>query len=124
MNLIRGRIEAAGGRCLFRGPVELALDGMAPAALGEGPATLGIRPEQVALVGSGEPEALSAKVELVERVGPDSFILAHLTDGTALNIRVDAATPIREGDRILVRLPLARLRLFDAGGMAVTKEGS
>jgi multiple sugar transport system ATP-binding protein len=124
MNLLRGRVESTGGRRLFRGAVELVLDGLAPAALGEGPATLGIRPEQVALVGASEPEAHSASVELVERVGPDSFVLAHLADGTALNIRVDAATPIREGDRIFVRLPLARLRLFDACGIAVASEGS
>jgi hypothetical protein len=55
-------------------------------------------------------------------VGPDSFVLAHLAAGVAINIRVDAATPIREGDRIFVRLPPARLRLFDAAGMAVAKE--
>jgi ABC-type sugar transport system ATPase subunit len=124
MNLIGGRIEFAGGQRLFRGPFELALDGLAPATLGEGPATLGIRPEQVAVVGAGEPQALAASVELVERVGPDSFVLAHLADGAALNVRVDAASPIREGDRIFVRLPPSQLRLFDAVGMAVRKEGS
>ncbi|HUL09316.1 MAG TPA: sn-glycerol-3-phosphate ABC transporter ATP-binding protein UgpC [Candidatus Acidoferrum sp.] len=122
MNLIAGRIESSGGQRLFRGPFDLALDGLAPAALGDGPATLGIRPEQVALVGAGEPQALPASVELVERVGPDSFVLAHLADGAALNIRVDAATPIREGDHVFVRLPPARLRLFDAAGMAVARE--
>src|SRR5262249_22182128 len=105
MNLIRGRIDSAGGQRLFRGPFELALDSLAPPRLGEGPAPRGIRPERAALVGAGEPQALSAAVELVERVGPDSFVLAHLPDGTALNTRVDAATPIREGDRIFVRLP-------------------
>jgi TOBE domain len=57
-------------------------------------------------------------------VGPDSFVLAHLADGAALNVRVDAASPIREGDRIFVRLPPSQLRLFDAAGMAVRKEGS
>ncbi len=124
MNLIPGRVESAGGQRVFRGPFELPLDGLASAALGEGPATLGIRPEQVALTGVGDPRALAANVELVERVGPDSFVLAHLADGAALNIRVDAATPIREGDRIFVRLPLSRLRLFDAGGVAVAREGS
>ena len=124
MNLIPGRIESADGLRRFCGPFELAIDGLAPAALGEGPVTLGIRPEQVALAGAGEPQALGASVELVERVGPDTFVLAHLADGAALNVRVDAASPIREGDRIFVRLPPSRLRLFDAGGMAVAREGS
>jgi hypothetical protein len=32
-----------------------------------------------------------------------------------------AASPIREGDRIFVRLPPSQLRLFDAAGMAVRK---
>jgi ABC-type sugar transport system ATPase subunit len=124
MNLLPGRIESTRGRRLFRGAVELALDGIAPAALGEGPVTLGIRPEQVVLVRADEPEAIPANVELVERVGPDSFVLAHLADGTALNIRVDAATPIHESDHIFVRLALSQLRLFDASGAAVPGERS
>src|SRR5262249_38318668 len=124
MNLIRGRIESAGGQRLFRGPLDMALDGLAPAALGAGPASLGIRPGQGVLAGAGGPRALAAGVELVERVGPDSFVLAHLADGAALNIRIDAATPIREGDRIFVRLPPPRLRLFDAGGTAVVGKES
>src|SRR5262249_11342261 len=122
MNLIRGRIESTGGQRLFRGPVDVPLNGLAPAALADGPATLGIRPEQVALVGAEEPQALAPAVELVEPGGPDSFVLAHLADGTALNIRVDAATPVREGDRIFARLSPTRLHLFDAAGMAVAKE--
>jgi ABC-type sugar transport system ATPase subunit len=121
MNLIAGRIESAGGQRVFRGPFELAVDGLAPTVLGEGPVTLGIRPEQVAVVGAGEPHALAASVELVERVGPDSFVLAHLADGVALNVRVDAASPICEGDRIFVRLPQPQLRLFDAAGIAVAR---
>src|SRR5262249_28394837 len=76
MNLIGRRIESTDGQRLFRGAVDVPLNGLAPPALADGPATLGIRPEQVALVGADEPQALSAAVELVERVGPDSFVLA------------------------------------------------
>ncbi len=67
---------------------------------------------------------LPAQVELVERVGPDSFVVAHLADGKAINVRVEAATLIREGDRIFLRLPQAKLRVFDAAGQAVSEEGS
>jgi hypothetical protein len=54
-------------------------------------------------------------------VGPDPFVLAHPADDEALNVRVDAASPIREGDRIFVRLPQPQLRLFDAAGIAVAR---
>jgi ABC-type sugar transport system ATPase subunit len=124
MNLFPGRIESAGGTRVFRGAFDLPLEGLAPDTLADGVSTLGIRPERVHVVGPQTPRALEVAVELVERVGPDSFVLAHLTGGAPLTVRVDAASPIREGDKICVQLPPAHLRLFDAGGNLVAKEGS
>jgi ABC-type sugar transport system ATPase subunit len=124
MNLFPGRIESSGGERLFRGAFDLPLEGLAPATLADGAATLGIRPERVQVVDPGTPRMLEAAVELVERVGPDSFVLAHLADGARMTARVDAASPIRDGDRLCVQLPSAHLRLFDAAGNLATKEGS
>ncbi|HVO01081.1 MAG TPA: sn-glycerol-3-phosphate ABC transporter ATP-binding protein UgpC [Candidatus Cybelea sp.] len=124
MNLFAGRIESQGAARLFRGPFDLALDRLAPPSLADGAATIGIRPEQVRLVGAGEVGAMPARVELIERVGPDSFVLTQVAAGANVIARIDAARPIREGDRVFVLLPPAQLRLFDAEGNRVPTEGS
>jgi ABC-type sugar transport system ATPase subunit len=122
MNLFQGRIETAAGRRTFVGPFELPLNGMG-AAIADGTATLGIRPEKVQIAASNAQHALSGTVELVERVGADSFVVAQLGGGVSVNSRVDAATSIEEGDRVAVTLPVGELRLFDAEGIAV-QEGA
>jgi ABC-type sugar transport system ATPase subunit len=122
MNLFQGRIETAGNGRKFVGPFELPLNGMG-SALADGPATLGIRPEKVQIAKADAPHALAGIVELVERVGADSFVVTQLGDGVSVNARVDAATSIREGDRVALALPPGELRLFDADGIAV-KEGA
>ncbi|HVT52830.1 MAG TPA: sn-glycerol-3-phosphate ABC transporter ATP-binding protein UgpC [Dongiaceae bacterium] len=116
MNLFQGRVDSAGGCRKFVGAFELPLDGIAAS---EGTATLGIRPEQVQIVPTDTPQALGATVELVERVGADSFVVSQIADGVTINARVDGARQVREGDRVAVRLPAAELRLFDAAGRAV-----
>jgi sn-glycerol 3-phosphate transport system ATP-binding protein len=120
MNLFAGRVEFADGCRRFVGAFTLPLEGIGA----DGTATLGIRPEQVQIVPPETPEALPATVELVERVGADSFVVSQIADGVTINARVDAARPIREGDRVAVRLPPAELRLFDAAGLAVPREGA
>lgn len=121
MNLFAGRVESGGGCRKFVGSFALPLDGIVAA---EGAATLGIRPEQVQIVAPDTPQALAATVELVERVGADSFVVSQIADGVTINARVDAARPIKEGDRVAVRLPSPELRLFDAAGFAVPREGA
>jgi ABC-type sugar transport system ATPase subunit len=122
MNLFQGRIESGSRR--FIGAFDVPLDGAMPASGAEGAATLGIRPEQVQIVGSDTPRSLPAAVELVERVGADSFVVSQLGNGTTITARVDAARRIREGDQVAVWLPPTGLRLFDAAGQAIAVEGA
>jgi ABC-type sugar transport system ATPase subunit len=124
MNLLPGRLETAGGERVFHGALDLALGAGVPAGLPDGPVTVGIRPEHVQLVDPAAGHGLRVEVELVERVGPDSYLLVQLGEGRPLTIRVDAATPIREGEGIAIRLPTAHLRLFDAAGNRAIKESS
>jgi len=113
MNLFTGRIENG----VFRGPIEAAV----PSGLKPGLVTLGIRPEHVEIRNGGLP----AVIDVVERVGPDSFLRARTAEGAALTVRVDGATRAKEGDRIDVRFPLEHLRLFDdAGNRIATVEES
>jgi ABC-type sugar transport system ATPase subunit len=91
MNLFQGRVEYAAGCRKFVGAFELPLQGIAAA---DGAATLGIRPEQVQIVPADTPQALAATVELVERVGADSFVMSQLGNGATVNARVDAANQV------------------------------
>jgi multiple sugar transport system ATP-binding protein len=119
MNLLAGRLESQEGRRLFRGPLDLPIDGLAPNSLADGPVTLGIRPEHVQLVAPGEAPGFAARVELVERVGPDSYLLLQLGDGRPLTVRVEGVSPIQESDGVSIRLPRQHLRMFDAAGIRV-----
>jgi ABC-type sugar transport system ATPase subunit len=121
MNLLPGRLESQAGQRMFRGPLDLAIDGVPPDNLADGPVTLGIRPEHVQLVEPGDGTGFATRVELVERVGPDSYLLLQLGEMRPLTVRVDGASPIQEGDGISIRLPRQHLRMFDAAGIRVEK---
>jgi ABC-type sugar transport system ATPase subunit len=122
MNLLPGRLETGGGERVFRGPIDVVVSELTPADLPDGPMTLGIRPEHVQLENPAAGAGLPVQVELVERVGPDSYLVAQLGGARSLTVRVDGPSPIREGDAISIRLPPEHLRLFDAAGNRVIKE--
>jgi ABC-type sugar transport system ATPase subunit len=124
MNLFRGRIETDVSGRRFVGAFDLPLDGAIPASCAGGAATLGIRPEQVQIVGVDTPRGLPGTVELVERVGADSFVVSQIGQNATITARVDAARKIREGDRVAVLMLPAGLRLFDATGNAISAEGA
>jgi ABC-type sugar transport system ATPase subunit len=118
INLFKGNLSSEADGRFFRGPFATRLDGLAPAVLADGPVTLAIRPEHVRLAAPGDAPGHAATVELVERVGADSYVMAPV-GGASLTMRVEAASPIREGDRIAVSLPGEHLLLFDADGKRV-----
>jgi ABC-type sugar transport system ATPase subunit len=120
MNLFAGRLESDAGGRTFRGPVELRLDAPAP-ALRDGPVTLGIRPEHVQVRALDDPAGLPATVELVEAVGADSYLLVLTGGAASVTVRVDAGSPLREGDRMSIGLPRGHIRLFDADGTLVSE---
>ena len=122
MNLLPGRLEARSDGVLFRGPIDLPIGAGLARGLAEGLVTLGIRPEHVQVVDATAQSALPVRIELVERVGPDSYLVAQLGEGCSITLRVDAASPIREGDGVAIELPWQHLRIFDAAGERVRKE--
>jgi multiple sugar transport system ATP-binding protein len=115
MNLINGRLAKVDGRSRFEGPLTVDLDGMAPLGL-SGEVTLGIRPENVELAGSGDSNAIPGCVELVEAVGSDSYLSVAIADGHSVMVRVPADTRVREGECLHLRFPPRRVLFFDAEG--------
>jgi multiple sugar transport system ATP-binding protein len=80
--------------------------------------TVGIRPEDLHLEGSGaaaEGETIKAVVDVVEELGSESYLYAHLADDTSTTIvvRGPGRVQTRFGDPIAVRPDAATLHLFD-----------
>ncbi|MBL8590097.1 MAG: sn-glycerol-3-phosphate ABC transporter ATP-binding protein UgpC [Methylobacteriaceae bacterium] len=112
MNFIAGRVEA--GLFFHAGDYRIPLAGYAFAgAPAAGAATLGIRPEHVLAGHEAGPDAIAAKVEMVEPMGADTLIWSRLPDGASLSIRHAADAAVREGDTLPVSFPADALSVFD-----------
>ena len=80
-------------------------------------ATLGVRPEHLAL--SGDGDTLQAQVMFVETLG--AAALAHLTHPAAsdtLTVQAPADLKARPGQPLTLHVPAAQAHLFDAAGQA------
>ena len=110
MNLIDGDLS---GGTLAAGPLRLPADGVP-----QGPATLGVRPEDV-LVGVAEPD-FTARVDLVELLGPRAIVTLDAA-GTRLTAVVEAsALPgVAEGRDVPVAVRRKSAHLFGADGRRV-----
>jgi len=119
MNFVEGRVAAAAGGVEFVGEAVRIMLGPA-IAVAEGPATLGVRPEDVALVAAATAGSIPAQVVLVELLGAHAHL--HLDAGPQRLVAVvpGAAAPAA-GASVHVRLDPARAHLFDAHGRALVR---
>jgi ABC-type sugar transport system ATPase subunit len=115
MNLVPGRLE--GGRLHFAGaglPMDVRSNG--------GDVTVGFRPEDLSLAADGERLPIDVSVVAVETLGADAILVAALTGGQEIEMRVPADTALEPGQPIAVHLAADRLRLFDpATGKALAR---
>ena len=119
INLIEGEIGpdaggvGDGGALAFTAPgFRLRLNGAAPS----GPATLGLRPEAVAIAAAAAPDSTRATVERVEHLGGETLVHAR-GDWGSLVIRAPHAdsTPTA-GESVGLKPDPARALLFDRSG--------
>ncbi|WP_269939987.1 ABC transporter ATP-binding protein [Arthrobacter sp. HY1533] len=91
--------------------------------------TVGVRPEDLELVGAGE--GLAVEADVVEELGADAYVYGHaIIDGNERDmvVRVDGRRPPMKGDTIHVRPQSGHVHLFDAtsgarlGHKAVTRD--
>jgi multiple sugar transport system ATP-binding protein len=114
MNFVGGRlIDASSGPAFECENLRVPLSGYAFATrLNAGrPVELGIRPEHV-VVGSTGPVVCETVVEMVEPMGSNTLAWTRLGD-SPFSIRLDGETGVKQGDRLPLCLPPARLNLFD-----------
>ena len=127
MNLVRGALAADSGGLVFTeentssAPLHVRLDEplarMAAAAVGR-PVVLGIRPEDIRPEGSSA--LLSARVEVVEPMGAETFV--HLASGghTLIARLAPSSRPIR-GDTLHFSFAPGKMHLFDAASGAALR---
>ncbi len=93
-------------------PLAPSMDKKALAAYVGKTVVLGIRPEDVEAVGSGERHDLEAKIEIAELMGAE--INLHLDcQGNKLVVRAPSTYAGREGDVGALRLKTEKIHLFD-----------
>src|SRR4051794_24843006 len=76
---------------------------------------LGIRPEQWTVGSDGAGSGVKAQVDVVEELGSDAFLYAHLDDGeqTPVVVRTAGRSGARRGDQITLTPTSEDLHLFD-----------
>ena len=109
MNFLPARVT--GGRLVVPGLVPV------PVPPGkEAVAELGLRPEHLVVVEGSEPD-LAGEVELIERLGADTYAYVRLTGQPSdLTLRLPGETQLRAGSRVALKIDWTRAKWFDASG--------
>lgn len=90
-----------------------------PALVGaESASQLGIRPEHLAPIDAGQGH-LQGEVEVVERLGSDSFVYVQVPGAGRLLSRCHGNTGLQSGEAVGLALDPAHLHLFDKSGAAL-----
>jgi len=123
MSMFRGQVQVENGHASFLAPaMRVPLPGRLRAALVErhAPAevTLGVRSEQVLVSTRPQPDAIEARVVLVEPVGSDMFVSLAI-GATPCVARTEPRTDVEEGQTVWLTFVPERLHLFDAAGQNV-----
>jgi lactose/L-arabinose transport system ATP-binding protein len=113
MNFLQARVGADGRTLAFAG-VTAPAPVRQPLAAGQ-LVQLGIRPEHINGLGD---VAISAVVEVVEKLGATSYVYARLGSGEAV-IAEQRETEARPAQAYELRFDIARARLFDADGQRI-----
>jgi len=115
MNLLPGRVTAAGKVALGEGGHEVAC---ATGSLAAGSkVTLGIRPEHLALAPDGQ--GLPLAIDLVERLGGESYLYGAAVGLPQITLRLDGQSEHERGHSVALAFPQQSLHLFDEAGRAI-----
>jgi ABC-type sugar transport system ATPase subunit len=124
MNLLRGEIDGADGRPVFRAEgLAFELPPLLAAAASRGGSTLGVRPEHVTVTPDG---GRRLRVGLVEPLGKDT-LLYFSTGGERPFVAVCeglAMASVRNGEEVGISVDPARLYLFDEKGVRLRPGGA
>jgi len=114
MNLFEGNIEKSEEGYRFQGPFGLSLGKRFQIENGESKVSLGIRPEDIAVVTDEQPETISGEIVLVEPIGSDTFLNVDIAQESSLKVRVPASFTVQEGSLVRLQIAAKDVHLFDA----------
>ncbi|NIP76042.1 MAG: TOBE domain-containing protein [Xanthomonadales bacterium] len=116
MNFFPGTLGSVSGGWEFRGAgfrLKLPPSG----ELSSGPATLGVRPEDLRLSPNG---VLRATVRVVEPIGSEVFVHLTTADGAPAIARAPADVQVTVEERVGFEIPPAKVHLFSgASGVRI-----
>jgi multiple sugar transport system ATP-binding protein len=116
MNLFHGRLGSANGKPTFAGKVAFPVDGRWNDVGATEDVTLGVRPEDVLVVGANDPDTLPGRIELVEKVGAEQYLSIALNSEATCMVRAGLRVAAREGDAIRLRFPPDAVHIFSSDG--------
>jgi len=94
-------------------------DGRSGAAPGkDGAVKLGIRPEAIEIVAPGTGD-LDGRIDLVEYLGADTFLIVDCGGAGKLTVRVDGEAEHRNGEQVGLSFASGKLHFFDPEGQAI-----
>ncbi len=80
-------------------------------------ATVGIRPEHISIAATGLP----AQVQMIERLGGESYVYVEIAGGETLIVRSTGETGLKPDEVVHLSVNPALLHLFDKSGNALRK---
>ena len=85
-----------------------------------GAATIGVRPEDLALV-SADAASIRGEITLVERLGGEAlaYVRSHASPGESIVVKLAGDTPAARNDVVHLGLSANACHLFDADGVAI-----
>ena len=118
MNVLKVPATSQGGNILVTlpGGQPLAVPGSTDASLAG--ASLGIRPEHISAVGSGDV-VIEGTVRLAEYLGSETLFFVELADGAEVSVKADGLATAKPGDRLKLGISAKACHIFDSNGRAI-----
>jgi len=80
--------------------------------------TFGIRPEHISVRPDGDGDGIPARIEVVEKLGPQTQLGVELPGGQTAICMVEGTPDLARGQSVRLGLDLAQAHLFGADGLA------
>jgi ABC-type sugar transport system ATPase subunit len=115
MNLLNGTLVVSGNGLAFSSPdMTLPLPDLRKNVVTGQDVVLGVRPQDLELVGDGDPYAARGRVWVLELLGSEKLVEVELGERRRITVQVRAGTEVKIDDSVGVRMDPQRVHIFDA----------
>jgi ABC-type sugar transport system ATPase subunit len=119
MNLFKGRLEESSDGFDFVGPFRQSLGRHFPKAEVGADVSLGIRSEDISIVGTSVSNGLQGNVVFIEPLGSDTFLSLNIAEGVSVKARVPASLHVEDGEQLAFKFSSEDANLFDSDGLRI-----